>query len=271
MTLFALLLFAAPSTEQVAQERFNAGDYEGALDHYLAWAKEPGVHVQDALWGAHESLHGLHKKTGEPDPLCRAHQLAQEVLARDDFQNESERAAWRELGDTDARDLEAASRRAGRPICEPPPAPEALLPVIARPPASPPRQETPRDRPSVALAPRGRGLLITGGVLLSAAAALGGVAIHSALQRDLFVETSRDIRDAASMQGYTDPMAASMWEELKHNVAAQLRMMLAASITSGIFGGVAVALIATGAHRRRAPSRFAARPMLAGLAFTARF
>lgn len=267
MTLLALLLFAAPTAEQLAQERFNAGDYEGALDHYVAWAAEPGTHVQDALWGAHESLLGLHKKTGDIDPLCRAYQLAQDVLGRDDFRDDNERDAWHELRATDAQNIDAASASAGRPMCAPTTTAEELLPVQPRP--ARPRLAAPRT--PLKIEPHGTGLLISGGVLLSAAAALGGVATYRALQRDLLVQNSREIRDTAAMQGYVDPTTAGTWNELKHEVAAQHRMVLVSSITSGILGGVAVALITTGAHRRRTPARLAARPMLTGVLFTARF
>lgn len=100
----ALSMFAPP-TEEAAQAAYNSGDLTRALEMYLELAEAPGAHPPQALDGAHASLRALHRKEQDVAYLCRARELARELLKRSTFASDHERAAWVELEAEDTGEL----------------------------------------------------------------------------------------------------------------------------------------------------------------------
>lgn len=178
MFLRLLITFSlvAPPTEEAAQAAYGAGDFEAALQMYLELAQAPGAHPPQALDGAHTTLRALHRKDPKAGHLCRARDMARELLQRDDFASEQERGAWTELEAEDTADLAgiscpaAAADDAGKPTPSTQPAAPALeetshseASAQAEGPAPPP---VPTDSPP--WRPRGR---------IAAASALGAVGL----------------------------------------------------------------------------------------------
>lgn len=147
MFLRLLLTFsiAAPPTEEAAQAAYSAGDLEVALRMYLELAEAPGAHRPTALDGAHTTLRALHRKEPKAGHLCRAHDMARELVQRDDFANAQERGAWIEMEAEDAHDLADVTCPAASSKPTPPPQPEPL--------AKTPESSAPAPGPKVSLHP----------------------------------------------------------------------------------------------------------------------
>lgn len=156
------------------------------------------------------------------------------------------------------------------------PAPEgaALTTGPAAMPAAPALTAAPplhlSDRP---LAPRpGRGLLIGGGVVLTSASLFGALAVGAMTQRDHLVTRHDEIVSNATHDGYTTPDDDLAREQLALEAMRWHRLMVGASISSGVLTVAAVALISTGATKRwRLSRRLAVRPALTGVLLNARF
>ncbi|MFY0539367.1 hypothetical protein [Nannocystis pusilla] len=133
MFLRLLITFSlvAPPTEEAAQAAYSTGDFEAALQMYLELARAPDAHPPQALDGAHTTLRALHRKDPKAGHLCRARDMARELLQRDDFASEQERGAWTELEAEDTADLAgvscpaAAAEDVGKPTPSTEPAPPA--------------------------------------------------------------------------------------------------------------------------------------------------
>jgi hypothetical protein len=106
LRLILTLSMLAPPSEEAAQAAYSAGDLAGALKMYLELAEAPGAHPPHALDGAHASLRALHRKEPDAGHLCRARNIARELLKHDAFASGQERAAWVEMEAEDTRDLE---------------------------------------------------------------------------------------------------------------------------------------------------------------------
>lgn len=117
--------------------------------------------------------------------------------------------------------------------------------------------------------PSGRGLLISGGLLLGTAAALGGGATAAFVRRDALVDQERALAANAAALGYADTATLNAQAALGDGIRAAHRLMLGTAITSGITAGTAAVLLAIGAHRRR--SRIDVQPTLGGLLIHGRF
>lgn len=109
LRLLLTLSLAAPPTEDEADAAYAAGNLEAALQMYLQLAEAPGAHPPRALDGAHASLRALHRKDPRGGHLCRARDLARELVKRDAFASEQERGAWIEMEAEDERDLAGVS------------------------------------------------------------------------------------------------------------------------------------------------------------------
>lgn len=151
----ALSMLAPPSSvprqpsKAAAQKAFNDGEWETALDLYLELAKVPGAHPPHVLIGAHDSLRALHRaEPTETRHLCRALELAREVLRRDDL-SVDDRAYW--LG------LEADDAQLAATSCEPTPNETSQPPPTEPPPEPSPSEQTPASetRDAAAAAPEG--------------------------------------------------------------------------------------------------------------------
>jgi hypothetical protein len=194
--LVLALSMLAPPSEGAAQAAFNARDYEKALELYLERAADPGVHRPDATYGAHDSLIALHGQTGDPAQLCRALELARELLAHGPFADADERGSWEEIEARDVDEIKRAGitcsasppqqppvdeRRAEEPQTAPPGA------AIEGPMAAPAARDT-----SSSQVPRGR--KIAGAVVVGLGAGLAGGLIGALVVR-------RDVNDAMMALG----------------------------------------------------------------------
>ncbi|WAS96536.1 hypothetical protein [Nannocystis punicea] len=109
LRLLLTLSLAAPATEEAAEAAYSAGDLEAALKMYLELAEAPGAHPPRALDGAHTSLRAMHREDPQGGHLCRARDMARELVRRDAFASEQERGAWIEMQAEDERDLAGVS------------------------------------------------------------------------------------------------------------------------------------------------------------------
>lgn len=133
------LTMLAPPSQKDADAAYNAGDYPRALEMYLERAEDPGVHRPEALHGAHDSLIALHDETTDAAYLCRALEMARELLADGQFADADERAAWVEL---EAKDVD---KRKSAGITCPTAAPEEA--PAAPSPQNDARAEAPKETP----------------------------------------------------------------------------------------------------------------------------
>jgi hypothetical protein len=126
------------------------------------------------------------------------------------------------------------------------------------------------DRP---LAPRpGRGLLVGGGVVLTSASLFGALAVGAMVQRDDLVAKHDALASNANHNGYTAPDDDLARGQLAPEAMRWHRLMVGASISSGVLASVAVALISTGAAKWwRLSRRLAVRPAPGGVLLNARF
>lgn len=154
----------------------------------------------------------------------------------------------------------------------PPPRGTAPTTGPAATPAAPARSAAPplSDRP---LAPRpGRGLLVGGGVALTSASLFGALAVGAMVQRDNLVARHDALASNANHDGYTTPDDDLARGQLAPEAMRWHRLMVGASISSGVLAGVAVTLISTGAAKRwRLSRRLAVRPAPGGILLDARF
>ncbi|MDC0720852.1 hypothetical protein [Nannocystis bainbridge] len=183
--LLAVSLLAPPSkgsppSKAAAQKAFNDGNWQAALDLYLALAEAPGVHPPNALVGAHDSLRALHDAAPSDAHICRALALAREVLHRDDL-SDDERAYWAELAADDAARAGAGCAGEGSPS-EP-------IEVDEAPTTTPAQAQTP-EGPVSALATRApeprrpTARVVTGSLLSIVGASLVGGTIGVLVRRD---------------------------------------------------------------------------------------
>ncbi|MCY0994809.1 hypothetical protein OV203_47220 [Nannocystis sp. ILAH1] len=286
----ALTMLARPSQE-AADAAFNAGDFRKALDLFRELAADPSVHRPDALHGAHASLIALHGATGDSEHLCRALELTRELLVSGPFADAEERAAWTEI---EARDVDRAKRAgvtcaaatadttpAGAPVAtagspagdaeslaaasQPPwlragePDVDALLPVKGRPPAA--RSTT---------LPRGRELLIAGGLTL-------GVGLGLATAAGVLGGRMLDIwREADALYEANGPIGPGAVADQSAALARDYHRLQAPMLATAVIGGsalvVGAVLTGVGAKRlSRATSRAALLPTPGGLVLRARF
>lgn len=135
-------------------------------------------------------------------------------------------------------------------------------------PSSAPGQRSP-DRPPGTRP--GRGLLIGGGVALTSACAFGALALGAMIQRDHLATQHDALASNANHDGFTTPDDDLARGQLAPEVTRWHRLMVGASISSGVLAGAAVALISTGAAKRWHSWRLAVRPAPGGILLNARF
>lgn len=151
--LVLALTMLAPPNEAAADAAFNAGDYDSALELYLERAADPAAHRPDAYHGAHDSLLALHDKTRDPAYLCRARELALDLLTRGPFADAGERTSWEEIAAKDAARIEAsgaacsARREPGPSAASEPPASAPTVAPEGPAPAPAPHDARPLRRP----------------------------------------------------------------------------------------------------------------------------
>ncbi|MDC0721641.1 hypothetical protein [Nannocystis bainbridge] len=187
--VLALAMLAPPPSKAAAQKAFNDGQWQTALELYLEIAETPGVHPPHALVGAHDSLRALHDAAPTEPHLCRALELAREVLRRDDL-SDSERAYWRELEADDAARAGATCTPAtapSEPVETEPPTPSSDdAPDAATPPPAP-IPEGPIAAPAVqGSEPRrpATARIVTGSLLSIAGAGLVGGMLGVLVRRE---------------------------------------------------------------------------------------
>lgn len=286
MMLAWILMLAPPAAQdlstadlrRLAEDHARTERFALAGETYLQLARRPDVRPRDELYNAHTHFENAFLVGSGAEHLCRALRIAERVLADGVFGDEQEPIFWREVADFDLSQLADDARTSGRPNCRfdaaGHPRPPVLLLTDAdlpRPPPSSPAPPAPQPPPArPAALPTCRGLLITGGVLLGTAAALGGGATAAFVRRDALVDQERALAANAAALGYADTATLNAQAALGDGIRAAHRLMLGTAITSGITAGTAAVLIAIGAHRR-ARGRIDVQPTLGGLLIHGRF
>lgn len=248
------LTMLAPPSQKDADAAYNAGDYHKALEIYLDRAADPEAHRPEALHGAHDSLIALHDDTSEAAYLCRALELARDLLASGPFADEEERAAWIEIEarDVDRRDRAGITCAAPKDAPAAPPAEDDARADAPQETSPSVRAEGPAPSPAssdATLLGRPRGRVIAGASLIAAGAGLAGGMAASLVER----------RRANAAILAVDRQATSEGRELSEAELAEARAAdrkyQGLTIAAGVIGAAMVVSVVTGLALLAAPPR----------------